>query len=188
MPLILTPSPALTVHDLRILADSPHPNIANAAISLIISRFARLPHATQTITKDLASSDAATRQRAHTVVHFLRNYDDVPFDARGTLPISPPGYSSPTHWSDVLSEPSEDGRAGSLPDLGAELVDGGGMIVPSIEDPVAGWENVPRERALSGNEEADDAEARRRRREAMVLHEGRGAVTGSDILRPRSSV
>lgn len=174
--------------DLRVLADSPHPNIANAAISLVLSRFARLPHATQTITKDLASDDPLICKRAQTAVHFLRNRENVPWDARGGLPLSPPGYATPTHWSEVLSEGSEDGFGRRLSDVRDGEVDGGGVIVPSIEDPVAGWEDVPRERALNGTDGAgDDAEARRRRREAMVLHEGEGAVTGSDIIRPRAA-
>lgn len=135
------------------------------------------------ITKDLASDDAETRQRAHTAVHFLRYYDGGPLEDLGRLPIAPPGYSSPSRWSDGMRTPSEDGfpRPFSIRD---EFVDGGGVVVPSIEDPVAGWENVPRERDGDGD---GDADARRRRREAMVLHEGAGAVTGQDIIRPRTT-
>ena len=58
------------------------------------------------------------------------------------------------------------------------------MVVPSAEDPVAGWTSVPRERPVDdvGDEEV---ERRRRRREAMVLHEGSGRVVEGDIIRPR---
>ena len=59
----------------------------------------------------------------------------------------------------------------------------GPTLVPSSQDPVAGWTNVPRERPVDGD--AEEMERRRRRREAMVLHEGAGAVREDDIIRPR---
>jgi hypothetical protein len=59
----------------------------------------------------------------------------------------------------------------------------GQTLVPSSQDPVAGWTNVPRERPVDGD--AEELERRRRRREAMVLHEGAGAVREDDIIRPR---
>ena len=55
-----------------------------------------------------------------------------------------------------------------------------GVVVPSLQNPVAGWTNVPRERPDDGEE----AERRRRRREVMVLHEGDGRVEETDIIRP----
>lgn len=177
---------ALTVDDLKVLADSPHPNIANAAISLILSRLSRLPHTSQMLTKDLVSSDPDTVRQAREAIHFIRNDESASFDTR-SLPFSHMGYASPTRWSDVMSEgPEEDGRISPLARLRDELIGGNSVVVPSIEDPVAGWENVPRERALNGVEEdGDDAETRRRRREAMVLHEGSHAITRDDIIRPR---
>lgn len=59
-----------------------------------------------------------------------------------------------------------------------------GGFVPSADDPVAGWTDVPRERPVGLNEE--EVERRRRRREAMVLHEGAGALREDDIIRPRT--
>lgn len=53
-------------------------------------------------------------------------------------------------------------------------------FIPSEDDPVAGWAAVPRERDSSV-----EAELRRRRREAMVLHEGVGGFGEEDIIRPR---
>lgn len=54
------------------------------------------------------------------------------------------------------------------------------LTIPSEEDPVAGWAAVPRERDSSA-----EGELRRRRREAMVLHEGEGGLGEDDIIRPR---
>lgn len=56
---------------------------------------------------------------------------------------------------------------------------GTGTLIPSLENPVAGWTNVPRERPTES-----EAERRRRRREAMVLREGEGGVEEGDIIRP----
>ncbi|KAF2482333.1 hypothetical protein BDY17DRAFT_324622 [Neohortaea acidophila] len=55
------------------------------------------------------------------------------------------------------------------------------LLVPSEENPVAGWTNVPRER--SGTRGEDEAGRRRRRREAMVLREGDGGAVEDDIIR-----
>ena len=55
----------------------------------------------------------------------------------------------------------------------------GAVVIPSSENPVAGWTNVPRERPTES-----EADARRRRREAMVLREIDGLVEESDIIRP----
>jgi hypothetical protein len=48
---------------------------------------------------------------------------------------------------------------------------------------VAGWVQVPRERPAVND--AAEVERRRRRREAMVLHEGSGRVGEDDIFRPQ---
>ncbi|KAK5172188.1 uncharacterized protein LTR77_003826 [Saxophila tyrrhenica] len=51
-------------------------------------------------------------------------------------------------------------------------------VVPSIEDPVAGWTNVPRARPQpgGGTAEEDAAELRRSRREAVVMIDPHGHV------------
>lgn len=58
-----------------------------------------------------------------------------------------------------------------------------GWVVPSIENPVAGWTDVPTQR-LDPVANGDDDEVRRRRtrREAMVLHEGSGRLVEEDII------
>lgn len=103
--------------------------------------------------------------------------------------MSPPGYVSPTRWSETDSNFDEDdGQISPLAGLRDELLgpSASDVIVPSVENPVAGWEDVPRQRASHGARgTGDGTEARRRRREAMVLHEGGGAVTRGDIIRPR---
>lgn len=53
----------------------------------------------------------------------------------------------------------------------------------SAQPRFAGWGTFPHSRTSNdGNEEV---ERRRRRREAMVLHEGEGGIVEGDIIRPR---
>ena len=71
-----------------------------------------------------------------------------------------------------MSHASDDGvEDGEQPDV----------IVPSPASPVAGWTNVPRERSSVEDAALGRAEARRRRREAMVFHDGEGRA-GEDII------
>ena len=65
-----------------------------------------------------------------------------------------------------------------------EWVDSGSVIVPSARNPVAGWIDIPRERDSNANDGEGEAERRRRRREAVVVHEGGGAIVEDDILVP----
>lgn len=54
-----------------------------------------------------------------------------------------------------------------------------GDVVPSIENPVAGWTNVPRARPQRAD--ATEAEVRRQRREAVVVHNGSGELWEEDV-------
>lgn len=81
-------------------------------------------------------------------------------DPRAALAAGIPNWSSPPRGSTELDMPP---------------------LVPSEENPVAGWTNIPRER--SGTRGEDEAGRRRRRREAMVLREGDGGAVEDDIIR-----
>ena len=173
------------------LAESPDPNIANAAISLIVFRFARQPNASRSLLKDCDSTDETTRIQANQAAHFLRAWPLPPDLDRERLP-----FTTPSEDGDIFA-PSEAESDEGFVSVSRRLHDhlagvrGGSdgwvnqhqEVVPSTEDPVAGWTNVPRERPLDDGEE--DWESRRRRREAMVLHEGEGRVVEGDIIRPR---
>ena len=180
----------ISLEDLRVLAESPNPNISNAAINIIISRFSRLANAGNLLNKDCTSKSGEVRKRARTAVQFLRN-QGVSLRA---LPQSPPRshrLSSVDSLSTVDDAPA--GRTLSAAELarmlngGAGGVEGGdawvGQFVPSAADPIAGWTDVPRERPMEGDDE--ESERRRLRREAMVFHEGLEALRESDIIRPR---
>ena len=107
----------------------------------------------------------------------------LPYAASDRMPDSP-YHSPPPGLSLTTAE-----LARRLGDTGGGTADGvgvrwpGEVLVPSSQNPVAGWTNVPRERPLNGDDE--EVERRRRRREAMVFHEGAGAVREDDIIRPR---
>lgn len=135
-------------------------------------------------------------------INFLHDRPLPPELERQRLPYSPSGYASDSLvvtlparrrtarrlTSDSLAGPegTATGQEPPFEDLAEEAeadmdVVAEREIVPSEENPVAGWTNVPRERPVAGE---DEAERRRSRREAMVLHEGEGGVLESDIIRP----
>ncbi|KAK4565521.1 hypothetical protein LTR86_004138 [Recurvomyces mirabilis] len=186
------PERAIDLNVLRTLATSPNPKIANAAKAFIIQRFQEDNQATAVHEAGLISDDIHVRNRADMVNQYLSSFDagdslgdpgvgyeyalrarqraqrvlggptDItarPRSRRGPLPDHMDDY-------DVTEITTPD----SLPDLvGIEGTEA--MIVPSPLDPVAGWTDVPRERTVSPGRE-DAAEARRRRREAVVVHDG----------------
>ncbi|QIW96341.1 hypothetical protein AMS68_001859 [Peltaster fructicola] len=153
---------SLSLQTLRTLIDSTNPGISQMAIGLVLARLQdRRTHIDvyRLINADAASSDASLRQTAATTLEYLKH-----------------GLSSPEVLSPVLSAAST-----SSPYLhnNDQLLGLDETIVPSIEVPIAGWTAVPRERPSAG-----DVDARRRRREAVVLHEGSGEVNEDDIIRP----
>ncbi|KAK3714672.1 hypothetical protein LTR37_007652 [Vermiconidia calcicola] len=184
-------------------SESTETNIANTAISVIIERFSKQdPNAYQNIVRDLRSKNERTREQAKMAINFLHDRPLPPALERQRRPYSPLGYASDSlvvtlparrrtarHLtSDDLARPEgmATGPDPSFEDLAEEAeaqMDSTAEreIVPSEENPVAGWTNVPRERPVAGE---DEAERRRNRREAMVLHEGEGGVLESDIIRP----
>lgn len=151
---------------------------------MVVDRFMRQPNAYRSILKDVHTNDEATRIRARQARDFLRSWPTMSVADLSRYPRARSGsFGSDTSslFPDHLRRDppllgdSDAQLAGSTPGLD--------VVIPSIEDPVAGWTNVPRERPAE-----DEATRRRRRREAMVLREGDGGVEESDIIRPNIRV
>ncbi|KAI7181657.1 hypothetical protein KC316_g8700 [Hortaea werneckii] len=68
------PEDSISVETLKILADSPNPNIANSAISLIVTRFASAKSASEMLARDAYSSDPKLRSQARTAIAFLKDW------------------------------------------------------------------------------------------------------------------
>lgn len=188
---------------LETLAASTDPNIANSAISLLVSRIRRSKTEMLSIRKDLRSEDQDTRHTATIAFDFLRQWPDIDDDVeRSPSPIRRSGRRSHRSDSDAEQstgdalaillererlqsmEASQTNELGFNPWAIAEEED---AVVPSIENPVAGWTDVPRERTSSiPHSDIDEVERRRRRREAIVLHDGVGRLEERDIIRPVS--
>ena len=146
--------------DLKILAESPYPNIANAATSLIVTRFLRNENETyRDLMADFNSDDETAKRHAKQAIAFLHDWG-LPMDlerSQRRLPEFEEGQNTPSSMGNltILDEPIES------------------PIVPTVQNPVAGWTNVPRERpSVDGNLEETPDMQRRRRREAMVMHDG----------------
>jgi hypothetical protein len=139
------------------------------------------------IRKDLRSKDQATRRAATVALDFLREWGDEPDSplwpsssaVRPEEPREEDVFWSGSRAAQIITR-SE--RVEANPWLDP---DNDTDIVPSIENPVAGWTNVPRQRMSIDDRDSEEAQARRRRREAMVLHEGEDEVREGDIIRPR---
>ncbi|KAL1311699.1 hypothetical protein AAFC00_001801 [Neodothiora populina] len=65
---------SISLESLRTLAASPNPDIANAAISLLVSRFASSDTACDKLTLEIFSSSSETRSRAKQMLDILDNY------------------------------------------------------------------------------------------------------------------
>lgn len=128
------------------------------AIDLILKRMQNhrtSAEVTKLIMADVNSSDPNLRQRALTTLDFLTNEEVTSARSRTWSDAS----SSSPHTHDVVRSHSN-------------------TFAPSVQLPIAGWEAIPRERPVG------DTEIRRRRREAVVLHEGAGDINEDDIIRP----
>lgn len=173
--LTLTLPTAISLDALRALATSPHQNISKSATDLLVARCILAEGLLDSVRADIKSSDADVRRAARTTNSFLRSWaDGAGIDWRSRRPGARggDGFADADLSPSVLSIESADEFEDSA---GA-----GEALVPSEDDPVAGWAAVPRERAGSG-----DGEMRRRRREAMVLYGGLGSPGEEDIIRPR---
>lgn len=171
---------------MKILADSPNPNIANSAISLIVTRFASAKSASEMLAQDAYSSDPKLRSQARTAIAFLKDWPLPPGSDRDPTLDMPWTPDRPSRGYGLRDDADEDDFAGiewmpeTLPELiDSGMVDGGAVRRTGMEV-VGGLHSRPRMLA-----EDDEVERRRRRREAMVLHEGGGRVVEDDIIRPR---
>ena len=185
----------ISIKTLQTLAASTDPNIANSAISLLVSRVKRSQADMISIRKDLRSKDQETRRSATIAFDFLRQWPSGPEDIEplepGQLPFGLTfGTPGPNDGGTLWTPNDEEMR--ELRSLGMEEIgfnpwrieEEEEEVVPSIENAVAGWTDVPRPRSPAANGDADEVERRRRRREAIVLHEGAGRLEERDIIRP----
>ncbi|KAK4550196.1 hypothetical protein LTR36_003163 [Oleoguttula mirabilis] len=196
------PEDAINLAALKTLATSPNPNIANAAISLLVTRFAQTPRASQILAKDTYSRDETLRRQARTAVTFLKDWPLPPADIdRGAagfdMPWTPPlrQRGDELDGGDDDDDEGNDGAFEGTPDSLPDLID---PITTAVDErlalgvgptpsTVSPWAEgvglaIPQPRVPHA---APETERRRRRREAMVLHEGGGGIVEGDIIRPR---
>lgn len=158
-----------------------------------MQRFAQLPEASQLLARDAYSTDEKLRKQARTAIEFLRDWPSGPLLREAVSILDSPNLS-PRLTGRISDETNGDvGRTpDSIPDLitvdrepvVAEMDRVDGLTMSNVPNAVAQWMSVPRERP-PGTADAAELERRRRRREAMVLHEGGGHVNEDDIFRPR---
>ncbi|GAB7354048.1 hypothetical protein MBLNU459_g4628t2 [Dothideomycetes sp. NU459] len=243
---------AIGLDALHTLSRSSNPDIANAALSLLISRFALSDAGCDSLTLELFSPSAQTRRRAKQVLELidsqplaadvhkpdvlrvervqeLRNAtksDDVrtqsmcmaffrsfgplsqgigslagvadAVEAAMGLPLPLPAGSAFQSYAfsnngmralaldhdgaagDPLGRRYPRTTLGALEPL-AELLERTDGIIQSLGRNVDGSR-----RARFHEESPEETEVRRRRREAMVFHEGSGALGREDIIHPRT--
>ncbi|KAF2723280.1 hypothetical protein K431DRAFT_301876 [Polychaeton citri CBS 116435] len=164
---------SISIQTLKTLTEHPNPKIRNAAVSILVNQSMGGPASIQSqIRREVSNYDAEQREhdRAGRVMRLLIHWDGdrvtVPDreDIDFVNPIFQPDgtfiWANDGDWTETAAQPPiyEADRAARQSNLGFQ----------------------PRER----NEDALEAERRRRRREAMVLHEGSGQVMEEDIFRP----
>lgn len=189
---LTVPCQGVPLTELHKIIQSPDPNLANAALALLISRVRRSPAVIESMRKDLRSQNEETRRLATTAFDFMRGWpgDTSEFErSPSRLPYDNFGRGAPrgSVRGDLVAnqELARRLQAGGIMTATAE--DGpdgeGELIVPSIENPVAGWTDIPRQRPASiADSDGDEIRRRRTRREAMVLHEGSGSIVEEDIF------
>ncbi|RMX73043.1 hypothetical protein D0869_14001 [Hortaea werneckii] len=162
------PEDSISVETLKILADSPNPNIANSAISLIVTRFASAKSASEMLARDAYSTGRYRRALIGIRRWKCPGPRTVPHEDTASVMMLTDDFAGIEWMPETLPELIDSG-----------MVDGGAVRRTGMEV-VGGLHSRPRMLA-----EDDEAERRRRRREAMVLHEGGGRVVEDDIIRPR---
>ncbi|CAK4032756.1 Hypothetical predicted protein [Lecanosticta acicola] len=180
------PEDTISLTTLGTLATSPNPSIATAAKSIIIRRFAGLPNATEILETDLHSKNDVVRRRARQAVAYLDEWDEdiAPdqFDVE-ELPPASGGYIRQEEMREV-------GRLRRQ----IQLLEGSGMSQDDVDLAMEGIMSRLEELGFSDVSQLGlaspivglnaDAEARRNRREAIVLHEGAGRIEEDDIIQP----
>lgn len=191
---------AISLATCKLLCQSPNSSIASVAHSLLIKRFASLPDAVQILTHDAQSSNERVQRQARQAVQFLRDYE---CEMHETLPL-PLQYADDLiyrgefgnmrntrreEW-DAFAENRGQGRSSRDSDVVARLdelsdeidrIESRWRAITSGQARVTTWDR-PRARG------EDEAETRRRRREAMVFREGGGRIEEEDIFRPVRTV
>ena len=146
---------AISLATITTLAGSPNPSVSSAAIALMIGRIERSQDLMASVRADQKSDNPDLCRKATLARELLLDWSPDLI----ALSDSINGHVDGTAVVDRTLTPLD----WTAEDLLA----------------TAGWNAVPRERPSP-----DDGEARRRRREVMVLHEGDGRIAEEDIIRP----
>ncbi|XPS70276.1 hypothetical protein M3J07_002505 [Ascochyta lentis] len=169
----ISPSSLLT------LATSPNTEISTSATKILCERFYAHEAARRALLRDLGSGDVRVARRARRAVGVLRGVgvfgfrvEEVGGRGGGGAGGAFAGFGRGHVWDDV------DGR-------GDGDVDGD---VDVDDDDVEGWDTTAlRERGVGAV--GSERDVRRRRREAVVIHEGEGRVGEGDVwMRDREGV
>lgn len=143
---------------LKTLVDSPVPSISSAALALVNKRLGdRRTYQTllASVHRDLDSSDDDSSRKARLALGYLDEHVSMSY-----LPPSPMSFA----WT---ASPSEEQQ----PDAQEQL--------QSLHEELQRARPPGRARARPTHADRD---GRRRRREAMLLHEGSGELTEGDII------
>ncbi|TKA83742.1 hypothetical protein B0A55_00083 [Friedmanniomyces simplex] len=176
-----SPEDSISLATLKTLATSPNPSISASAISLIIDRYDKSPHACQTLCDERKSPDPAIQRQCRTAIDFLVDWPSTPpglgLCVRALTQPSSPAYSAWLRGETADGEPLPRMPI-SMPGLSVEDGGLGEDWTPNVDVHSAGifgWRDVmPREMEVDDGEERTEEERRRRRREAVVVHEGGG--------------
>ncbi|KAK4897336.1 hypothetical protein LTR27_004856 [Elasticomyces elasticus] len=154
------PEDDISVATLLTLSRSPNPNLAKSAIQLVISRYAELPDACQTLRDEHFSLDERVSRQCNATIDFLLAWPNTPEPLRECVRE----LRTPRAWEDVVEEAREGGEWLHRPEtppqdyLGGIRDDGAGLML--------NWDRVVGNGPADGlNEEG----RRRQRREAVVV-------------------
>ncbi|KAG9517789.1 hypothetical protein KCU93_g8601, partial [Aureobasidium melanogenum] len=199
---------SISLEALSTLVSSPNQDISSSATSLILSRFAQDDSATSSLTTDLCSSSADTRLRTKRTLDLFDSLAADIYPLNDSVVSSLHEKSNPT--VQVMcraylkaARKYRQGRLASLVEI-AEAVeestrithgDNNGVAssttseLPALDELDVIDDEVPHAAAARARFQASsnhEAEVRRQRREAMVLHEGGGNIGSDDIIHPRT--
>ncbi|KAH0288617.1 hypothetical protein KCU62_g5024, partial [Aureobasidium sp. EXF-3399] len=170
---------SISLEALSTLVTSPNQEISNAATSLLLSRFTQDHKATSHLTEDLFSPKPSVRTSAKRILDLFDTsaIDLYPLNDNTVASIhdkSDPTYQTMcrAYFKAVRKYRQVHESPAALDELRGDADDAG----------VSHAAGRARFQASSNHE----AEVRRHRREAMVLHEGGGVIGSQDIIHPRT--